>query len=125
MVTKKLFLLLSMALAISVISCTNDSQDEFASNGTELSEQTTEDANTVITDKGELIHLEDTTVYTVKLSDITSATNSEPDVWSSIPTRASNDSYPKKITIKGFDRKEQFGGYKKMIFSGWESTYFL
>ena len=117
MVMKKSFLLSIMAFAISVTSCTNDSQDELVSNGTALSKRTSEDVNTVITDKGEFIHLEDTTVYIVKLSDFISTTNSDSDAWSSLQTRASNDSYPKKITVKGFDRKEQFGGYKKMIFS--------
>lgn len=116
MVTKKLFLLLVMAFAVSVISCTNDS-DELITNGTVLSKQIAEDANTVITDKGEVIHLEDTTVYTVKLSDFTPTVNSDSDVWNTIQTRAANDSYPKKITVKGFDSKEQFEGYKKMIFT--------
>lgn len=116
MVTKKLFLLLVMAFAVSVISCTNDS-DELIPNGTVLSKQIAEDANTVITDKGEVIHLEDTTVYTVKRSDFTPTVNSDSDVWNTIQTRAANDSYPKKITVKGFDRKEQFEGYKKMIFT--------
>ena len=52
MVMKKFFLLSIMAFAISVTSCTNDSQDELVSNGTALSKQTSEDVNTVITDKG-------------------------------------------------------------------------
>ena len=89
---KKFFLLSIMAFAISVTSCTNDSQDELVSNGTALSKRTSEDVNTVITDKGEFIHLEDTTVYIVKLSDFISTTNSDSDAWSSLQTRASNDS---------------------------------
>lgn len=99
-----------------LVSCSDESQDEVIPKSA-VSDQILENTNTVVTDKGEVIVLEDSTVYTVTLSDDSVNTDTDDDDWRSLQTRASNDSYPKRITVKGYDRKEQFGGYKKIIFS--------
>lgn len=112
----KHFFFLILTFAIMLVSCSNESQDEVIPRSA-VSDQILENNNTVVTDKGEVIVLEDSTVYTVTLSDDSVNTDTDDDDWRSLQTRASNDSYPKRITVKGYDRKEQFGGYKKIIFS--------
>lgn len=112
----KHFFFLILTFAIMLVSCSDESQDEVIPRSA-VSDQILENTNTVVTDKGEVIVLEDSTVYTVTLSDDYVNTDTDDDDWRSLQTRASNDSYPKRITVKGYDRKEQFGGYKKIIFS--------
>lgn len=100
-------------------SCTNDVQEEWQSVNSPLKSNVQEAmaGNVVVTDKGELITIEDTTVYTVNISDNLIQIESEINAWDIPVTRVSDSSYPQKITVKGYDTKEKIEDYKKMIFS--------
>lgn len=102
----------------TTISCTNEFQEEMQLSSKSMSSIKTNslDKNVVITDKGEFITIDDPTVYNVDLSEISESETFIADDWTTSITRSSYDSYPKKITVKGFDKKEQFGGYKKVSF---------
>lgn len=69
-----------------------------------------------ITDKGEVIHITDTTVYEVLPDDFVNISNTFNDEWTNLPlTRVGN--YPMRIEVKGFDRSVQSSGYKKWLFN--------
>lgn len=68
-----------------------------------------------MTDRGEVISLSDTTVYKMTVGEANICPNDSS--WDAMLTRAVSDKYPMKISVKGYDKKEQYGGYKKMVFT--------
>lgn len=106
-------------------SCSNDideSLDSPKSSATSPLESLS-NVEIVITDKGEVITLTDTTVYHVNIED-THDENFITNDWS-MTTRATTDSYPKKITVKGYDKKNQNGSYSKIVFGDNAAKYGL
>lgn len=71
----------------------------------------------IITDRGEIIHITDTTVYEVSSDDIPNDNTGKDDEWSGFSLTRADNNYPLKVTVKGFDGKIQTSGYQKWLFN--------
>jgi len=123
MVTRK-FLIIAFALASVVCSsCTNEDENTSNSgNSKALYRKLADGTELFITDKGEIIHITDTTVYDADSNEFLDEINERGTIdWYKNPLTRSENNYPQKITVTGFDREQAVGNYVKMAF-GKESS---
>lgn len=77
---------------------------------------------TIVTDRGEVITLTDTTVYHLDCEEAYQNGIVEDD-WGT-GTRATNG-YPMKLTVKGYDKINQYTDYKQVLFGDYIEQYGL
>lgn len=111
---KNLFILIALSAMFS--SCSNDSDESVETTSvSKISEKTSNAVETIITDKGEVIMLTDTTVYQMDLGDLYDE-ESTSESWCT-NTRSTGYHDPMRIEVKGYDTKTQVSSYVKVLTS--------
>ncbi len=105
-----------MSLLMLAAACSSDQFDDSVDIAAKAANNVSLSNEIVVTDQGEVISLSDTAVYEVTIGNF-SKTCPTDSSWDALPTRAASNNYPVKMSVKGYDKKEQYGGYKKMIFT--------
>lgn len=119
MVTKKIIVLFMAISAITFSSCSSEDDGVIAVSGNRAVpsySKLADGTEQIVTDKGEVIHITDTTVYYDDSYEIRDVTDTI-DLWESTLLTRANNNYPYKMTVKGYDQTIKSGGNMKMMFT--------